>query len=95
MDGCVEKRNPEIKEQTVATEVVRELTRLAEKCEKTSSWAEEKLTPVMKQPTPEPDCNVKGAEREYPPLFDDMRRNMNVISRSLRNIEQCLGRAEL
>ena len=81
--------------ETVAQEILRFASRLAERSEIVALSVQEKLQLVMLS-----DCLVYTEEnlkevREYPPLFNELRGKMLIIENSLQRIESILLRTEL
>lgn len=79
----------------VAREILVTITDLASRADSLLSRLRGKLEGVMLQPRP---CNTvceATKEREYPPLFHEMRGQLYTISSSFEGIEEALSRTEL
>ena len=84
------------KKQSVADEIMEKLDLLRGIASTTAERVESKLTPVMRQDTPEPEtaCVGKGV-REYPHLFTEMRDHLENIEGAFDRIANALDRTEL
>lgn len=83
--------------QSVANDVLDKITRLVDHSQRVVDHIEDKLLPVMRQPgPPTPDVlRDHEAEREYPPLFKELKDKIEIIDNSLSKIDYALSRAEL
>lgn len=85
-----------IKRDTVAQEIMDTLERLAGMAEKTAHVATEQLHPICNDEAPDPENTRNEAPlRIYPPLFKDMREQMQAIENALRRINEVLDRCEV
>jgi len=87
----------DVKQLSVADEIVEFVISLSERSQKISSYLDEKLTPVMiKAEESELDEKIKDfPDREYPPLFYKIQENLFIIDNYLNKIECALSRTEL
>jgi len=89
-------RDCSIERTTVADELV-ELSRgIVSRADEVSGRSHNKLSPVMTPPYPKENaCQPEAADREWPPLFAELRSNLFSILVSLRSIDEALDRTEL
>ena len=81
--------------QPVSAEVAEYAERLSNRAYQLAERVNGKLHSVMTSEQPRP-CELKSNDPvEYPPLFADMRGNLNGISNALDSIEYALSRTEL
>lgn len=86
----------EAQQDSVANLIVGYATSLAERTEKLFDKTNIKLGPVMVSQRPTPaDCKEQKQPREYPPFFEELRKQLQRIEDSLYGIENALSRTEL
>ena len=84
------------KSDPVAGEIMNRLSRLANLAGDTAGRASAQLGPICQEDRPCDEKVVCGeVEREYPPLFCEMRSAMNTIENSLRRMNNILDRCEV
>lgn len=79
----------------VSAEVANYAERLANRAQQLAERVNGKLHSVMTSEGPRPDELPCKDPVEYPPLFSDMRGNLNGISNALDSIEDAMSRTEL
>jgi hypothetical protein len=84
-----------VKREPVASEVLIKLGGLADMAEKVSGRVGEQLHPVCLEDRPSPEKNCEDPDREYPPLFNEMRDRMRTIEFALRRMNNILDRCEI
>ena len=81
--------------EPVSAEVASYVQRLAERALFLADRVNGKLHSVMTSECPRA-CEEKGKDLvEYPPLFSDIRSNLNGIENALDSIESAMSRTEL
>ena len=82
---------------SVAEEVVNYASKIAEFSEFLQEKVIKKLNPIMKMSVPSVSAVEYNneIEREYPPLFSDLRHNMRRIENCLEVIEDAMNRSEI
>lgn len=80
---------------SVAAEILQTAHSLVELSEIMSARVHTKLTPVMLDPMPEPECCETMKAREYPPLFNELRACFGMIHNRLNDIQSALDRTAL
>ena len=79
----------------VASDIAEFAEKLANRANSIADRLQGKLQSVMISDRPSEGCCNEIQDREYPPLFSDLRNNFNSISRSLDSIEYAIQRTEL
>lgn len=85
------------KQQTVSVDIINYVSMLSEKSQIIVETLNNKLLPVMVKsiPIPEKGKEKEKEEREYPPLFSEIKNHLSIIEQSFNNIEDDLYRTEL
>jgi hypothetical protein len=83
------------KREPAASEVLNNLGRLADMAEKVSGRVAEQLHPVLMEDRPSPEKDCGSPDREYPPLFNEMRDRMITIEFALLRMNKILDRCEI
>jgi len=94
MDKFLEDSKAEKSQPSVATEVMAETSKVANKLQQVVERLECKLFPVMKAKL-EPALTVEKNCWEYPPLFSELAGYNTSINNSIEIIEDCIQRIEL
>lgn len=87
--------------KSVATEVVEHAAHLAKRAQASAERANQVLQPVMitdglvDGPVPEGAISSAQKEREYPPMFAELRANLLTIENAINSINYALSRTEL
>lgn len=76
-------------------EIMDYLSNLAVKAQEVSSRLDAKLSPVCFPDSPSTEAGLNDTQRNYPPIFNDMRGYFNTIDSSLNHINNILDRCEL
>jgi len=81
---------------TVADEIGRFADELAERIARLADRIEGKLSPITTSSCPSPPlCENAKDNREYPPLFNELRIRFTDIKCALNRIEDTINRVEL
>jgi len=90
------KCGEEVTRKAFAWDVLDLVCSLAQRAETLADEMEHKLAPIMRVQPPLVEAKPSGEVREeYPQYFEQMKDRLNVISRSLKNIESYLQRTEI
>ena len=81
--------------QPVAADVMQYAQNLANRAQSLAERVNGKLHPVMTSETPRACGAVCKDSVEYPPMFSDLRDNLQGIDAALDSIEYALSRTEL
>ncbi len=83
------------KQQPASLAMVQQLERLATRAEQLAELVRGKLNSVMTSDCPQPSGCLNEKDREWPPLFAEMRSYSRRISGALEAIEYDLSRTDL
>ena len=84
------------KQAPIAELITTFASRVAEQAGVLSERLSGKLAPVMTSDKPSVSgCMKADTQREYPPLFEELRTKLQAIENALYGIENCLSRTEL
>lgn len=86
---------PQPARQPVSADVMQYANNLANRAQSLAERVNEKLHPVMTSETPRARGTVCKDSVEYPPMFADMRNNLQRIDAALDSIEYAMSRTEL
>ena len=96
MDKKVSSLAGNIVREPVSQEIIQFAVHLADMSAMLAARVNDKLSPVMLSlPQPTVAEVVPPPTREYPPLFEELKAALQVIEKSLQNIENAISRTEL
>lgn len=87
--------NMSANKESIAIEVSKYATRLAERAQRLSEEMAGALRPVMTDDKPQVSYGKDMEEQPYPPLFSDLRNSFQNIENALNGIENTLSRTAL
>ena len=79
---------------TAAMEILRMAEAIAERAERVNATLAERLASVTNQPEG-PKSELAEVQRDFPPLFSDLRQYLVRIARALNGIEDTTNRTDL
>lgn len=82
-----------IDESTSGQEVLQHTILLAGTIEKISQQLEDKLAPILMQPSPV--ASLKTEDKQFPPYFDSLQQQLYRIKHSLIYIESLITRIDI
>lgn len=94
-EGCYVGEAPKVTERRPAAyEVTDHAERLVGRARLFAERAEEKLAPVLSATAPAEPTNG-GIQREFPPLFNQLRNSLDSLDAVFDHLESLLSRTEL
>lgn len=86
--------NP-VAREPVSVELTRYSEKLAARAENLAEYVHMRLLPVMNNEPPSPPSEKASDMQDWPPLFNELRANFDVVATALDRIEYALSRTEL